>query len=249
MSLLDARQRAMLEEMGIRLFWPETADEAEPVFDEEPVLASDHVHELEAPVLAPAPARPPAVPQPAARPAVRPTPAAREPGPGIEVLAWDTGRRAVTGEVVDAFQADWLVLVDAPDDGVDPQGEPLAGQVAQLLDNMLAALALARTDKVCIARVRGRAGGRNSDEDAAQCEPLLRHQVQVLQPRIILALGTLAVKTLLQSAEPIGRLRGRVHRYAEVPVVVTYHPAYLLRNQQDKARAWADLVLARSVLA
>ena len=73
--------------------------------------------------------------------------------------------------------------------------------------------------------------------------------MQVLQPRIILALGTLAVKTLLQSAEPIGRLRGRVHRYAEVPVVVTYHPAYLLRNQQDKARAWADLVLARSVLA
>jgi DNA polymerase len=183
-----------------------------------------------------------------ARPAARPAAVLREGGPGIELLAWDAGRRTVVGEAAGDFQADWVVLVDAPDDGVDPQGEPLAGQVAQLLDNMLAALALARTDKVCIARVRGRPGGRSSDDDAAQCEPLLRHHVQALQPRILLALGTLAVKTLLQSGEPIGRLRGRVHRYADVPVVVTYHPTYLLRNQPDKARAWADLVLARSVL-
>jgi len=140
----------------------------------------------------------------------------------------------------EGLQAQWLIVGDAPEEGADFQGEPLAAQVGKLLDNMLAALGLGRGDSVCIANLRG---------ETAASEPVLRQQVEQLQPRIILALGALAAKTLLQSADPIGRLRGRVHRYVEVPLVVSYHPAYLLRNQADKARAWADLVLARSVLA
>jgi DNA polymerase len=92
-------------------------------------------------------------------------------------------------------------------------------------------------------------GHRNPEPaELAQCEPFLRRQVELLQPRIILAMGRFAVQTLLQTQEPIGRLRGRVHRYHDVPVVVTYHPAYLLRNLPDKAKAWADLCLAMDLL-
>ena len=93
-------------------------------------------------------------------------------------------------------------------------------------------------------------GNRNPQPDEiAQCEPYLRRQVALLRPRLILAMGRFAVQTLLQTGEPIGRLRGRVHRYAGVPVIVTYHPAYLLRNLVDKARAWDDLVLALDTAA
>jgi uracil-DNA glycosylase len=85
-------------------------------------------------------------------------------------------------------------------------------------------------------------------EELAQCEPYLDRQIALIQPKIILAMGRFAVQSLLRSSEPIGRLRGRVHQYQGVPLVVTYHPAYLLRNLGDKARAWEDLCLARATL-
>ena len=88
-------------------------------------------------------------------------------------------------------------------------------------------------------------GNRNpAPDELAQCEAFLIRQVQLLQPRIILAMGAFAVKSLLRSTEPVGKLRGRVHHYQGVPLIVTYHPAYLLRNPADKARAWDDLCLA-----
>ncbi|MEO7641690.1 MAG: uracil-DNA glycosylase, partial [Ramlibacter sp.] len=119
------------------------------------------------------------------------------------------------------------------------------------LDNMLKAIGLDRHHKVYIANVlKCRPPGNRNPEPAevAQCEPFLARQVALLQPRIILAMGRFAVQSLLQTTEPIGKLRGRVHQYAGVPVVVTYHPAYLLRNLPEKGKAWTDLCLAMELL-
>ena len=116
---------------------------------------------------------------------------------------------------------------------------------------MLKALGLDRHHNVYIANVLKcrPPGNRNPEpQEVAQCEPFLRRQVELLQPKIILAMGRFAVQSLLGSAEPIGKLRGRAHQYMGVPVVVTYHPAYLLRNLADKAKAWADLCLALEVM-
>ena len=257
---LDARQRAMLQEMGIRLFWPEAAAVEAPGETEEPVLA-----QAEAPAPAPVRARPSAPAPVAAPPVGRPMAGPRERIPGIERMEWDALRQAVaaceacklcegrrnTVFGVGDVQADWLVVGEAPGENEDLKGEPFVGQAGKLLDNMLAALGLSRQEKVYIANVLKcrPPGNRNPEpEEIAQCEPFLRRQVELLKPKIILAAGRFAVQTLLQTNEPIGRLRGRVHSYNGVPVVVTYHPAYLLRNLPDKAKAWADLVLAQSVM-
>ena len=148
-------------------------------------------------------------------------------------------------------QADWLIVGEAPGENEDLQGEPFVGQAGKLLDNMLKALGLDRRQNVYIANVLKcrPPGNRNPEpQEVAQCEPFLRRQVQLLQPRIILAMGRFAVQSLLGSSEPIGKLRGRRHEYMGVPVVVTYHPAYLLRNLPDKAKAWADLCLANELV-
>jgi uracil-DNA glycosylase family 4 len=150
------------------------------------------------------------------------------------------------------LQADWLVVGEAPGENEDLQGEPFVGQAGKLLDNMLKAIGLTRQQKVYIANVLKcrPPGNRNPEpEEVAQCEPFLQRQVELLRPRIILAMGRFAVQSLLQTTEPIGKLRGRLHQYHGVPLVVTYHPAYLLRNLPDKAKAWADLCLAVNVLA
>ena len=156
------------------------------------------------------------------------------------------------------LQAHWLVVGEAPGEQEDLSGEPFVGAAGQLLDRMLAALHLTRAQdggappgqRVYIANALKCRPPRNRNPSAAelaQCEPFLVRQIQLLQPRIILAMGRYAVQALLRSEEPIGRLRGRVHRYEGVPLVVTYHPAYLLRNLPEKAKAWADLCLAAEV--
>jgi uracil-DNA glycosylase family 4 len=138
------------------------------------------------------------------------------------------------------------------------QGEPFVGAAGQLLDRMLAALQLTRStdgpeppsQRVYIANTLKCRPPRNRNpapEEMLQCEPFLLRQIDLLQPRMILAMGRFAVQALLRSSEPIGKLRGKVHRYHGVPLVVTYHPAYLLRNLPDKARAWEDLCLAAGV--
>ena len=251
---LDERRRAMLTEMGLGGFAvlplaPEqrTAPEAAPVA---PSLAREA-----APAPRVAPAQPSSL-QPIARVAV----AAPSAG-GVPLLSWEELRQAVTecracglcdGRTTTVFgvgdpQPDWLVVGEAPGEQEDLQGEPFVGQAGKLLDNMLRAIGLDRQRKVYIANVLKcrPPGNRNPDPaEVAQCEPFLRRQVELLQPRIILAMGRFAVQSLLGSTEPIGRLRGRVHQYQGVPLVVTYHPAYLLRNLPEKAKAWADLCLA-----
>ena len=156
---------------------------------------------------------------------------------------------------VGAERADWLVVGEAPGEQEDLRGEPFVGPAGQLLDAMLRAVgkdrqAPAGEQAVFIANVLKcrPPGNRNpAPDEVAQCEPNLRRQVELVQPKLILALGRFAVQALLNTTEPIGRLRRQVHRYQGVPVVVSYHPAYLLRNLPDKAKAWADLVLAMRV--
>jgi uracil-DNA glycosylase len=154
-------------------------------------------------------------------------------------------------------RAHWMVVGEAPGAQEDEQGEPFVGPAGQLLDAMLRALQLSRSAEgeparsVYIANtLKCRPpGNRNPQpEEMARCEPFLVRQIELVQPRIILAMGRFAVSSLLRSNEPIGKLRGRVHEYRGVPLVVTYHPAYLLRNLPDKARAWEDLCLAASQL-
>jgi DNA polymerase len=185
---------------------------------------------------------------------------------GVELMAWDeladtvaacracklcgTRRNTVFG--VGDREADWLIVGEAPGENEDIQGEPFVGQAGKLLDNMLRALRLSRRENVYIANVLKcrPPGNRNPEPDeVAQCEPFLRRQVELLQPKIIVAMGRFAVQSLLGTTDAIGKLRGQRHQYAGVPVVVTYHPAYLLRNLPDKAKAWADLCLAREIAA
>ena len=183
----------------------------------------------------------------------------------IELMEWDALAQAVSqcqacklcsGRTNTVFgvgdkKADWLIVGEAPGENEDLQGEPFVGQAGKLLDNMLKALGLDRNNKVYITNVLKcrPPGNRNPEpEEVAQCEPFLRRQVQLLQPKIVLAMGRFAVQALLGTSEPIGKLRGRAHEYLGIPVVVTYHPAYLLRNLPDKAKAWADLCLARQLM-
>ena len=146
--------------------------------------------------------------------------------------------------------AEWLLVGEAPGAEEDQRGEPFVGQAGRLLDNMLAALRLRRGENVYIANVLKcrPPGNRNPlPEEVACCDPFLRRQIELIQPRLVLALGRFAVQSLLATEASISSLRGRVHRYAGRPLVVTYHPAYLLRNMLDKAKAWEDLLLAQRV--
>ena len=154
-------------------------------------------------------------------------------------------------------RAHWMVVGEAPGAQEDEQGEPFVGAAGQLLDAMLRALGVSRAEegepaeRVYIANtLKCRPpGNRNPQADELQrCEPFLVRQIELVQPRLILAMGRFAVQALLRTSEPIGRLRGRAHRYQGVPLVVTYHPAYLLRNLPDKARAWEDLCLAAELM-
>ncbi|MEA3121688.1 MAG: uracil-DNA glycosylase [Paraburkholderia sp.] len=144
-------------------------------------------------------------------------------------------------------EADWMLIGEAPGENEDKQGEPFVGQAGKLLDSMLRALELERGRNVYIANVvKCRPpGNRNPEPDeVGRCEPYLQRQVALVKPKLIVALGRVAAQNLLKSDASISSLRGRVHRYENVPVVVTYHPAYLLRSLPDKAKAWADLCLA-----
>ena len=147
--------------------------------------------------------------------------------------------------------ADWLFVGEGPGADEDAQGEPFVGQAGKLLDNMLAAISLQRGANVYIANVvKCRAPGNRSPEprEALACEPYLHRQIELIRPRLIVALGKVAVQNLLATDASIASLRGRIHRYREIPLIVTYHPAYLLRNLPDKAKAWVDLCFAVRVM-
>ncbi len=145
--------------------------------------------------------------------------------------------------------ADWLVIGEAPGAEEDIQGEPFVGRAGQLLNAMLLAIGLKR-EQVFIANILKCRPPNNRDpkpEEAANCAPYLQRQIALIQPKIILAVGRIAAQNLLQTDTPIGKLRGQPHRYGDIPLVVTYHPAYLLRTPGDKRKAWEDLKLARSL--
>ena len=189
---------------------------------------------------------------------------------GIEQMDWPALREAVAGcqacglcqsrrQTVFGVghpQADWMIVGEAPGEQEDKMGEPFVGRAGQLLDRMLHAVGLTRAEapadqQVFIANVlkcRPPANRNPLPQEVAQCEPYLLRQMALVQPKVMVAMGRFAVQSLLKSTEPIGRLRGRVHHVQGIPVVVTYHPAYLLRNPADKALAWDDLCLAREVL-
>jgi uracil-DNA glycosylase len=147
--------------------------------------------------------------------------------------------------------AKWLVVGEAPGADEDRQGEPFVGRAGQLLNSMLRGIGLAR-EQVFIANVLKCRPPNNRDPERGeveQCLPYLERQVALLQPRIMLAVGRIAAQNLLATDTPIGKLRGRVHQFAATgtPLVVTYHPAYLLRSPTEKRKAWEDLKFARSV--
>ena len=244
------RQKAMLADMGVRLWLP----------DGKPEPSAGPAEEAAAAEPPPAP-RTPEPRTPVAAPVV-----VRDRAVGVDGMGWEALREAVAacracklceGRRQTVFgigneSAHWMIVGEAPGEQEDRQGEPFVGKSGQLLDNMLRAVGLTRGDadaarQVYIANtLKCRPpGNRNPEpEELAQCEPFLIRQVELVRPRIILAMGRFAVQSLLRSHEPIGKLRGRVHRYQGVPLIVTYHPAYLLRNLEDKAKAWEDLCLA-----
>jgi uracil-DNA glycosylase len=154
-------------------------------------------------------------------------------------------KQAVLG--VGDEHADWLFVGEGPGAEEDARGEPFVGQAGKLLDNMLAAIALQRGQGVYIANVvKCRPPGNRTPEpaEAHACEPYLSRQIELIQPKLIVALGKVAANNLLQTDATLGSLRGRVHDFRGTPLIVTYHPAYLLRNLADKAKAWEDLCFA-----
>ncbi len=147
--------------------------------------------------------------------------------------------------------ADWLLVGEAPGAEEDRLGDPFVGQAGKLLDNMLAAIGLNRRENVYIANVlkcRPPANRNPEPGEVAKCSPHLQRQIALIQPKLILAMGRFAAQTLLATDASIASLRGRVHRYGGMPLIVTYHPAYLLRNLPDKAKAWEDLLFATATM-
>lgn len=147
--------------------------------------------------------------------------------------------------------ADWLIVGEAPGAEEDKRGEPFVGQAGRLLDNMLAAIHLKRGENVYIANVLKCRPPQNRDpngEEVQKCDPYLKRQVELIQPKIIIALGKFAAQSLLNTESSISSLRGKLHEYHGVPVVITFHPAYLLRSPLEKAKAWEDLCLARETM-
>ncbi len=158
-------------------------------------------------------------------------------------------KQAVLG--VGDRNADWLFVGEGPGAEEDQRGEPFVGQAGKLLDNMLAAIGLKRGQDVYIAnavKCRPPENRTPTTEETATCRPYLARQIELLQPRLIVALGRPAAQTLLQSDVKIAAARGKIHDYRGIPLIVSYHPAYLLRTLLDKAKAWEDLCFMRRTM-
>lgn len=281
--VLDERHNAMLAAMGVNVWWHGEAHAAAEAVVAPVRPAAPSVPKV--PTAAPVVAKPPVpvrIPVHATAPEssplgirpIAPTGAVATlplaAGQDWETLAasiracvsCDLGRRrqqAVPG--MGDTSPDWLIVGEAPGEEEDRQGLPFVGRAGQLLDRMLAAMALSRQHKVYIANVIKCRPPHNRNPDPveiAHCMPYLLRQIELLQPRIVLAMGRFAAHTLLAQGGPfhpealrqlpLGKLRGRVHRLEvggrTIPLVVTYHPAFLLRSPSEKAKAWADLCLA-----
>jgi DNA polymerase len=259
---LDARQRAMLKAMGITVWAPTPEKALASTATESPSPVADKPMPAVAPVsqaTAPAPVAAAPVAQ---RPAID---AATLAGLDAEALAQTIaqcqacalceGRRhAVAGG--GHLPADWMVVGDALSDAEDEQGQVFVGDEGLLLDNMLRAVGRSRHEAgpnaayvTTALKCRPLIGQKPADADIAQCANYLKRQVALVQPRVIVLMGSLATQAVLGSTEPLGRLRGQVHRFEGVPVIVTYPLRNLLSMPQNKAKAWDDLCLALAQLS
>jgi DNA polymerase len=288
MSLgLDTRQRAMLQEMGVRVWAPLAASEKHDVLadDVKPQRTLEPVAPVAAVAEAAAPPAPAVVTRPSAPPESLPSPSrVTELVSGIDRMDWPAlteairhcqacamclGRRTPSlAAPLQATPCDWLVVGDPPDEAQERAGQPFVDEAGLLLDNMLRAVSVQRWNPADIGAVTEPASRAYlthvlkcrpalmrapSAAELGTCAHFLRREIALAQPRVILAMGRFAMQVLLsdtppeQARLPLGKLRGQVWRFADVPVVVSYPPAYLVRNGQDKARAWADLCLARAV--
>ena len=276
MSLdLDRRQRAMLQEMGVPVWLPLTVAKATVARAvESPVDASaSSIGTAQKVAVTEIPGQPEIARSPEkAGPgeyAEMDWPRLQQSVANCQACKLGSGRRAAVFGASDApRQADWLVLGEPPDESEESTGVPFAGPVGRLLDNMLKAVGVSRyggsaapvaraTAAYVTSVVKCRPAGVSNPgvEELAACENYLRREVALVQPKVILALGRFAAQALLQgdlptvASIPLGKLRGKIFRYQGVPVIVSYHPSYLLRTPQDKARAWADLCLALEIVA
>lgn len=269
---MTRRRDAILREMGLAPLWRLRGVAEEPAVEAPPPalpIEAPPARPPEAvrpPVAASAPVRRalPAVAEAPVLPAVAPPPRIA-PAADLANLGWDAlearirgcegcvlcqrRKQAVPG--VGDRQADWLFVGEGPGAEEDERGEPFVGQAGRLLDAMLAAIGLQRGHDVYIANaVKCRPPNNRTPEadELAACFPYLRRQIELIQPRLIVALGRPAAQALLNQEVKISAARGKTFRYGDIPVVVTYHPAYLLRNQPDKAKAWEDLCFARKTM-
>jgi uracil-DNA glycosylase len=257
-----SRRDVILEEMGFGPVWrlrrqQSVPDPESPAAEEPSGVRRTERTDAAAPEAHPVEAMPSGPPRGAGDVVERSTQIARMSWPELKqaVASCDacalckTRKNTVFG--VGDEQADWLLVGEAPGAEEDARGEPFVGQAGRLLDNMLAAIGLQRRTGVYIANVLKcrPPGNRNPEpEEVARCSPHLVRQIALIRPRLIVAMGRFAAQTLLNSGASIASMRGRMFEYQGVPLIVTYHPAYLLRNMPDKAKAWEDLVFARRTM-
>ena len=239
------RQTLMLEEMGIAPRWQARETNATAVIEEASQVSTPNAAESVA------------------------VPAADDRRAGIMRMDWNEVKASVSACTscvlcqrrnntvfgVGDENANWLFVGEGPGADEDAQGEPFVGQAGKLLDAMFVAMQLKRGADVYIANVvKCRPPGNRNPEagEALACEPYLHRQIELIQPKLIVALGKVAAVNLLApsitSAASVGSMRNKVHQYRGIPLIVTYHPAYLLRSLTDKARAWEDLCFAMDTM-
>lgn len=263
--MLDARRREILSVIGIDLW--QARDPVGPVAADTAARASEPVAAVPVPSASAAPAPVEQPPVAVVTPVLTGTAAAVDLEP-VARMDWDALGGAVracracalhagrthTVFGVGATDADLMIVGEAPGAEEDRRGEPFVGRAGQLLNAMLGAIGLAR-EAVYIANiVKCRPPGNRDPhaDEAAACQAYLVRQIELVAPRVILSVGRVSAHNLLGTDTPVGRLRGRAHRIdpGDIPVIVTYHPAYLLRRPEEKAKAWADLqAVARQLAA
>ncbi len=280
MSLaLDDRQRAMLQEMGVRVWLPQTAVEppSPPVSSREmlPRATGNAIENIAIQAIKSRPTAPfdaetgtnlARIGGDSVAPAELDAPALLHAVASCQACQLCSGRRApVFGRPGLPQPADWLVLGEPPDEDEERSGSAFAGQAGQLLDNMLRALKLGRSAGGAagsvkqayltnVVKCRPAVVRIPQPQELLACEPFLQREITLVKPKVILAMGRFAAQALLQgtqpelATQPLGKLRGQTYQYLGVPVIVTYHPSYLLRTQADKARAWLDLCRARAIV-
>lgn len=248
---MSSLRNAYLEVLGIDRWVPRgTVEEAATLAA--PPLAPKVSARVEMPATAPATAPPRVAPAPYQRgPLAADWPGLRDQVAGCPACEQLCRTRTQTVFGVGNERAQWLIIGEAPGAEEDRQGEPFVGRAGKLLDSMLQAIGLAR-GQVFIANVLKCRPPNNrvpAPAEAAQCLPYLERQIALLRPSIMLALGSVAAQNLLATDAPVGRLRGHVHAFgsARTPLIVTYHPAYLLRSPGEKRKAWEDLKFARRI--